>query len=174
MLEDSVTIEDVEMMGSKTMKTMGRPPKFSEPRRPITVTLPERILQKLSIISDDRAQALAKAVDTIIPDGQGTARPQVELVPTGFEQSLIIVGPSKVLRDIPWINLIEIAPARFLIAIPPGTAIEKLEIALLDALEHLGPNEDQETALVMSLREHLNVVRRTDRLTKGEILFVAK
>ena len=56
-------------------------------------------------------------------------------------KSLIVVGPSKALRSIPWLRLIEITPARFLLTIPSGTSIEALEVALRDLVTSSGVPE---------------------------------
>ena len=37
----------------------GRPAKFAEPSRPVTVTLPERVLQLLAAVDADRAKAIS-------------------------------------------------------------------------------------------------------------------
>ena len=51
-------------------------------------------------------------------------------------KSLIVVGPSKALRKIPWLKLIEIARARYLVTVPSGTPIEVVEVALRDLLHN--------------------------------------
>ena len=43
----------------------GRPAKFAEPSRPITVTLPERVLNLLAAVDPDRAKAITRLVDAL-------------------------------------------------------------------------------------------------------------
>jgi hypothetical protein len=43
---------------------IGRRPKFRGPRRPVTVTLPERTLATLAAIDADRARAIVKVTET--------------------------------------------------------------------------------------------------------------
>ena len=50
----------------------GRPAKFDEPSRPVTMTLPDRILDRLAEIGDDRAKAVVKAVE-VLGDGADAA-----------------------------------------------------------------------------------------------------
>ena len=53
------------MVSSVKAKRTGRPAKFAEPSRPVTVTLPERILDLLAAVDSDRAQAIVKTVEAI-------------------------------------------------------------------------------------------------------------
>src|SRR5215471_1223002 len=95
----------------------GRPAKFSEPSRPVTVTLPERVLGSLARIDADRARAIVKATESVMRKSiEG-----VELVEVAPGLGVIVVGPSDFLRKIDWLQLVEIAPARYLLSIPPGT-----------------------------------------------------
>jgi len=150
----------------------GRPPKFREPRQPVTMTLPERILNQLAEIDPDRACAVVKVTEAVMGTGMAQFR-SVELIEMAPGQSLIVVGPSKTLRKIPWLKLIEIARARYLLTVPSGMSIEALEVALRDLIPNpeLQKNE-RENAI---LKELLNVIghqRRARRLSKAEILIV--
>lgn len=159
-------------MIKRQKKVTGRPPKFAEPCRPITVTLPERILRKLSNIHADRARAIVKSVDSVTADSNETP-PLVELVEVGPGQSLIVVGPSQALKKIPWLRLVEIAPSRYLLSIPSGTPVDSLELALLDILERLPPGNNHERSLVGAVQQKINSVRRACKVSKAEILFVS-
>ncbi|MGH6635657.1 MAG: hypothetical protein ACRED0_05815, partial [Gammaproteobacteria bacterium] len=80
-------------MAETTIKgKSGRPPKFRGPRRPITVTLPENTLARLASIDPDRARAIVKATDTIMPF-DAESHKQVELVEVAPGLGIIIVGP---------------------------------------------------------------------------------
>jgi hypothetical protein len=160
------------MLSKTKMKRGGRPPKFREPRHPVTMTLPERILDQLAEIDPDRTCAVVKATEAVIGTGKGRFKP-VELVEMAPGKSLIVVGPSRALRQIPGLKLIEITKARYLLTIPSGTPIEALEVALRD-LSHnpeLHKNERESTVL----NELLNLIgqqRRTRRLSKAEVLII--
>ncbi len=148
----------------------GRPPKFQEERRPITVTLPERTLRQLAAVDADRARAIAKvAAAQTLPSGD---RPLVEVVEAYPGQALIIVGPSKYLRDIDFLRMVEIAPARFLLVFSAGTAIESLELAVGDLLDHIAAEEAYERMLLTELRRILRHQRRKQEVTKAEILLI--
>jgi hypothetical protein len=152
-------------------KSSGRPPKFEESRRPITVTLPERTLQQLELIHADRARAIVKVTTAALGFKSGK-RPLVDVVEAYPGQAVIVVGPSKCLREIDFLQLVEIAPARFLLVIPTGTPIELLEVAVGDILEHLAPEEAYERELLTELHKVMRHRRRRQDVTKAEILLI--
>lgn len=149
----------------------GRPPKFDEPSRPVTVTLPQRTLEDLERIDEDRARAIVKATRAAVGgrDGEGETVHVVEMVKG---MGLIVVGPSAALRTVSWLSMVEIAPSRFLLALPSGTAVEVLEVALSDLLERLPPSQEGERQQLESLRRLLAKARRATLVTKVELLLV--
>jgi hypothetical protein len=152
-------------------KTAGRPPKFDEPSSPVTVTLPLRTLEKLEELDSDRGKAIVKCVDAIA--GMASADEQkIEVVKMSEKVGIIVVGPCRYLMNIPWLRLIEISPGRFLLSVPPGTAVTTLEMAIIDILENLPADELAERGVLEELRRLLSHHRRQDEMTKGEILFV--
>lgn len=161
-------------MPQRTKRTgaVGRPPKFLEPRRAVTMTLPLRILDELAEIDPDRTRAVVKITEAAA--GSDSRRSlTVELVEMALGRSLIVVGPSKALKQIPWLKLIEIAPARHLLTIPTGTPIEALEVALRDWLhDPKPPNDPRENAIVQELLDLIGQQRRTFHLSKAEILII--
>ena len=66
-------------MGPISKKGGGRPPKFREPRHPVTMTLPERILDQLAEIDPDRTRAVVKVTEAVVGTGKGRFKP-VELI----------------------------------------------------------------------------------------------
>lgn len=149
----------------------GRPRKYDEPSRPITLTLPDRTLKLLESIDADRGKAIVKAVDRCAGPAGGK-KPSVEIVRVNPASGLIVVGPSKALRRIPWLSLVEIAPSRYLLSVPSGTAVDSLEIALVDLLDDLPSQDAHEAELLQSLLDQIRSLRRSQRVTKGELLFV--
>ncbi len=149
----------------------GRPPKFSEESSPITVTLPRRTVKNLQKIDNDRAKAIVKCVDEITLR-TGCEKNKVDVVQVSKDTGLLVIPPSQKLKSIPWLQLIEITPLRYLMAIPTGTAVEALEIALVDLIENLQETDADERILLTDLRQKLSQHRRKDGLSKGEILFI--
>jgi len=82
----------------------GRPRKFAEPSRPITVTLPDRTLELLQAVDQDRAKAITKIADAAIY-GKSLDRAVVRLVEIEPGTAVIVVAPSKRLKEIPWLRL---------------------------------------------------------------------
>lgn len=151
----------------------GRPPKFQEPRRPVTVTLPERTLAQLAAIDEDRARAIVKITDTISGGDRRRYR-AVELVEMAPGKSLIVVAPSPALKQIPWLKLIEIAPARHLLTLPSGTPIESLEVALSDLLKDPAVQQNErERAILHELMNLIGHQRRTKCVSKAEVLIIS-
>lgn len=149
----------------------GRPPKFDEPSRPVTVTLPERILRLLASVNADRAKAISTTVETVL----GTSEPPtktVELVQIAPGKAIILVAHSRYLESLPWLRLVEIAPARHLISLLPGTSIEKLEVAIHDLLDVVPDDEPRERELLEALHQNVRSRRRDQKLGKEEILIV--
>jgi len=158
----------------KIKKVSGRPPKFHEPRRPITVTIPDRTLAELDRIDSDRARAIVKAVEAIRYSAEeNRCLPPVEIVEVCPGQALIVIGPSQELKKIPWLRLIEIAPMRYLLSVPTGTAVEALELAIRELVDKLSPGEDYERSLLSGIGIQISSVKRDQKLSKAEILFVA-
>lgn len=146
----------------------GRPRKFHEASRPITVTLPERTLNCLQSIDKDRAKAIVKVADAVCSGN----RPSVEVVEFDKDAGYVLVGPNKVLKQITWLKLLEIAPSRYLLSLPPGTSIDSLEVALVDLIEHLCPEDEDDRELLLRLRDIFRDQRRARSVSKAEILFV--
>jgi len=156
----------------KIAKRGGRPPKFREPRLPVTMTLPKRILDHLAEIDPDRTCAVVKVTEAVVGMDKKHFKP-VELVEMAPGKSLIVVGPSRVLKHVTGLKLIEIAPARFLLTIPSGTPLEALEVSLNDLINNpkLEKNERESTVL-KELIHLIGQKRRDQRLSKAEVIII--
>ena len=86
--------------GSESASKGGRPAKFNEPRRPVTMTLPNRILDLLADINQDRAKAIATLVEQSMLPGGDPVEPVREL-PVNDTKSLLTVADCPALRAIP-------------------------------------------------------------------------
>jgi hypothetical protein len=166
----------VEMMATTRARKSsggksGRPPKFRGASRPITVTLPEDTLARLASIDADRARAIVKATHAALAGSDGERNP-VELVEVAPDLSIVIVAASRVLRTISWLRLIEIAPLRYMLAIPQGTAVDSLELTVIELLEGAQGLDDREVLLLTQLRDLMRSSRRRGDLSKAEILLV--
>jgi hypothetical protein len=157
---------------SKARHAGGRPAKFDEPSQPVTVTLPRRTLDQLRRISDDRAKAIVKAVDAVVENG--TQKPlETEVVEVTSETGILVVPTNRSLQGIPWLTMIEVAPARHLLAVLRGTPIERLEVGLMDLVESAKESAPEEVPMLETLKNKIGELRRSERLSKAEIIFVA-
>lgn len=152
----------------------GRPAKFGEPSRVVTLTLPERVLSRLAMIDGDRARAIVKATDAFFPsEGDACSDPVRELV-IDRNRSLISVPNCRQLRSIPWLTLIEIACGYNILSISPGIPIEKLEVTICDILDAQSDVTESERNILESLLCHLRAPRRNHSVQKEEILVIDK
>jgi hypothetical protein len=159
------------MPSTSRARAGGRPPKFDEPRRPVTMTLPERTLRHLAAFDNDRASAIVKLVDS--HTSAATADPSlVEVVEVAPGAAVILVPASRALRRIPWLRLAEVAPGRHLLTIVSGMAVESLEVAILDLIESLPEEDDTERRILEELRSLIGSGRRKQTIRKFEMLYV--
>jgi len=152
----------------------GRPRKFAEPSQPITVTLPDRTLRQLSQIGKDRAKAIAKAVSMAVADRgiENDSSSAVEIVPAGSGFGLVLIGPSRYLKNLDGLRMVEIMPDRHLLTIQTGTSPASLEVEILDILERIPTTEHYEISLMTKLVGILRSTRQSSRMNKEEILIV--
>jgi hypothetical protein len=148
----------------------GRPPKYNEPSRPITVTLPESTLHQLEMIDEDRGMAIVKLARSSFVNG--VPPPLVEVVKVGSSNGLVIVGRSSTLTQIPYLHLVEVAPGRFLLAIEQGHDFRSLELTVQDLLEEDSPINEIERTLIAELLTCIRQLRRNERVSPAEILLV--
>ncbi len=136
------------------------------------MTLPKRILDQLAQIDQDRARAVVKVTEAVMGEGETHFKP-LELIEVASGKSLIVVGPNKALGKIPWLKLIEIAHARYLVTIPSGTPIEALEVALRDLFHNPDLQKNEKEKIILNeLLDLIGHQRRARRLSKAEILVI--
>jgi hypothetical protein len=149
----------------------GRPAKFNEPSRPVTMTLPDRILDRLAEIGDDRAKAVVKVVEAAL--GEGTKPPLVvKELPVSKNEALLVVAWSRLLASIPWLTFIEIAPGRHLISLCEGASIEKLEVALEDLLDGGQASDETERNILQTLLGRIRTPRRHRAVRTEQVLVI--
>ena len=151
----------------------GRPAKFNEPSRPVTITLPDRILARLPEIDGDRAKGIVKAVEAVLGGGPcGPAAEPVGELAVAKGESLLVVARSRLLAAVPWITLIEIAPGRHLLSLRDGATIEKLEVTLGDLLDSNPDASQAERNVLRTLLSRIRAPRRNQAVRMEEILVV--
>lgn len=148
----------------------GRPPKFLESRRPITLTLPDRTLDLLESIDKDRAKAIVKAVDIVMK--QDLTEQLVEVIEVADHTGMIVIAPCQCLQNLDWIKLIQITPSRILLAIPSGASTDSIEVGLQDLLDSLPQKKEREKIILTQMLELIRHIRRKKKISKSEMLFV--
>ncbi len=159
------------MNAQRKKKSVGRPPKFDEESNQITLTLPQRTLNLLRIIDDDRSRAIVKCVDAIAQK-ESEQKKYIKVVRMCDEKGLIVIGPCHSLAKIPGLRLVEIAPLRYLLAISENCSSHSLELAIMDLIDNLTQEENGDMELLVELRRQLSSHRRKNNITTAEILFV--
>ena len=137
----------------------GRPRKFTTPARPVTVTLPEQVIEALASVDTDLGRAIVRLAQPVLSD-----RPHApaELATFG-RHSMIVVHPSRSLERRTGVELLHLPDGRALIAFDQTGTVAALELVLKDALEERDlPESDRET--FEAIGEILKTARRSDRV----------
>jgi hypothetical protein len=161
----------IAMPKKNTRTGSGRPPKFQEPSTSITLTLPHRILKNLEEIDGDRAKAIVKCVEAVLSLGP-EPNTKVELINLSDDAAVLVIGPCRSLEQIPWLNLVEITPSRYIMTIPTGTPLASLEVALLDLIETLPEERMADLQPLQEIRLQLSQHRRQDQENTREIFLL--
>jgi len=149
----------------------GRPRKFTKPSKVVTMTLPEETLEELTLIDQDRGQAIVKLTKDAL-QRNGAATPAVEIVHVSQRTGCIVISACNALRTIPFLHLVEISPGRFMLALDPGNDFKALELAVRDTIDATSRENIQDLELMNDLLEVIKRLRKTERVSMAEILFV--
>src|SRR3954468_9570084 len=142
----------------------GRPRKFITPSRPVTVTLPEPVLEALAALDGDLGRAIVRLAQPILgpppPPPAAPPPPPPELATFG-RHSVIVVNPTRTLEKRMGVDLLHLPDGRALIAFEEPATIAGLELVLEDALEEpaLPPTDRDVFEAIVSI---LRTARRSD------------
>lgn len=146
----------------------GRPPKFGRPARPITLTLPLDVIEKLRAFHTDLSRAIVQLVQDSRPDEAGG--PPVRLRELTPGQYLILVPYLETLVRVPGVRLLPVSKSEHLILIGRGRTRD-LELSLRDTLE-AGTVPPGEVSAVRDLVELLARYRRQLRIIDESFLVI--
>jgi hypothetical protein len=113
----------------------GRPPKFGRRARPVTITLPEDLVERLKAQHLDLGRAIVELFEP--PGSPDTGDTPVQLAEFG-RGALILVPPASALRRLAGVELIPLSNGRALIALDQPMSPSDLELTLHDALAEPG------------------------------------
>lgn len=134
----------------------GRPRKFAQPSRAVTLTLPEAVIETLEKIDHDLSRAIVRLAE---PQAASRPHPPAELVSFG-RRAVILVNPTTTLEQRTGVVLVPFPDGRALICFDASITPARLELMLRDALdEHDLPDEDGQ--VFESIRDLLKEVRRS-------------
>lgn len=143
----------------------GRPPKFNRPARPVTVTLPEDVLETLRSIDPDVGRAIVRLS---MRQRSRPALSGIEVAASGG-RAVIVVHPTRALSSIAGVELVPLADGRALISLEDGMPEAQFEIEVRDALESAALTEaDRE--MLRALAALLRQARRSHSVTFRRIL----
>lgn len=160
------------MADSHVTRVLGRPPKFAEPTRVVTVTLPESTLRALGEIDQDRARAIVHATNIALAAKDDHGESFIDLVAVNDKSAVITVPFCQALADTKGLTLLRFHPGRYLVMLEPGVSLPEIEVSLLDLVDaQEAGSEDR--VLLSQLIERLRAFRRSRRTTMGEVILVA-
>lgn len=152
-------------------RSAGRPRKFAEPSRVVTVTLPESTLAKLASIDSDRARAIARATELATAGGPGDDT-LVEVNKVTPTLGMLTVPYCRHLAAIPGLNLVQILPSRYLIVITAGSPLSLIELTIADTLGDLAVEETRDREILTRVLDHLRDFRRLRRTSTAEVILL--
>ena len=143
---------------------VGRPRKFSRPSSAVTLTLPDDVMAMLHAIDADLSRAVVRVVQRLAPKlgpGNGT------LTTLGDRGALILLPPSRTLREHTGVELIPLADGRAMLSFPDTMSLADFELRLRDALAHaVLPAVDR--SMFEELSGILRAARRGDGVAVSE------
>jgi hypothetical protein len=145
----------------------GRPRKFIEPSRAVTLTLPEPVLAALSDIDHDLSRAVVRLAQ---PNVARQPHAPAELASFG-RNAVIVVNPTRTLEDRTGVLLIPLSDGRALLSFDEPITIARLELSLRDVLEDPTLTEE-DGRIFASIADILKAARRsrTVRLCQRNII----
>ena len=139
----------------------GRPRKFTVPSRPVTLTLPERVIEALGRVDADLSRAVVRLAQ---PELAKSAHAPAELATFG-RTAVIVVNPSRTLEQQTGITLVHLPDGRALISFDQSMTIAELELVITDALER-----SRLSGADRAVFEAIGDILRTARRSPGTVL----
>ena len=137
----------------------GRPRKFTAPARPVTITLPESVLDALATLDPDLGRAIVRLAQPLLGD---RPHPPAELATFG-RHSVIVIHPSRTLEKRTGIELLHLPDGRALISFDRSMTIPGLELLIADAIDDPAlPEKDRE--VFEAVAGILKSARRSDNV----------
>ena len=134
----------------------GRPRKFLDRSRSVTLTLPEPVIAALEALDPDLSRAVVRVAQ---PEMRKRPHPPAELAMFG-RRAVIVVNPTRTLERRTGVLLVPLTDGRALIAFDESMTVARLELKIQDELEaHDLPAED--VRIFEAIRTLLKDARRS-------------
>jgi hypothetical protein len=150
----------------------GRPRKYGRQSRPITVTLPEDVIGRLTAVDAD----LGRAIVTLT-ERRGTQRVRAirpaELTTYG-NHAVIVVTPAKALKRLDGVQLVPIGNGRALISLEQPRSTADLELEVRDALEQAEGVERQALAALADILRQARASKKVEIKERTIIVIAAR
>lgn len=138
----------------------GRPRKFIEPSKAVTLTLPLSVIEALTAIDADLSRAVVRLAQ---PEMARRPHEPAELATFGG-RAVIVITPSRVLERRTGVGLVPLPDGRALISFDQPITVAALELRLDDALEDAAlPAADR--AVFQGVARILKEARRSRQVT---------
>lgn len=139
----------------------GRPRKFTVPSRPITLTLPEGVIEALTRVDGDLSRAVVRLAQSELAKA---AHAPAELATFG-RSAVIVVNPSRTLEQHTGVTLVHLPDGRALMSFDQSMTIAQLELMIADALDGA-----RLTSADRAVFEAIGDILRTARRSPGTVL----
>lgn len=149
-------------MAASLLPRRGRPRKFAAPARPVTVTLPVDVIERLSAggdLSRGIVRLAARAATR-------TPSPPAELVTFG-RHAVIVVTPTRTLEKHTGVALVPLPDGRALLSFEQPLSVAELELLLADKLED-GRLPTEDAAVFRAIADILKGARRDAAITLSQ------
>lgn len=158
---------------SSTGAKRGRPLKFGRPTRPLSISLPDDVIEWLESLDPDPAWAIVGLFEKARSRHASTGpRVPAELVQLPGKRALILVTPD-VFDGLSGVSVIRLSDGRGFLALQPGKGYADLELAVVDMIDAVNVSPERRKALV-EIRKQLREWRQSGLVFEARSILVVE
>lgn len=146
-------------MRTLTAAKRGRPLKFGRPTKPLSLSLPDDVVDWLTTLDPDPAWAIVGLFEKARQRVSAKAGAQAELVQLPGKRGLILVTPDA-FDGLEGLSVIRLSDGRGFLALEAGKGYADLELAVADQLDAAGVSPERRKALA-AIRQQLREWRQS-------------
>lgn len=124
----------------------GRPLKFGRPTRPLSLSLPEDVVEWLASLDPDPAWAIVGLFERARQRTSNKPGQPAELVQLPGKRGLILVAPDA-FDGLEGVSVIRLSDGRGFLALEAGKGYADLELAVADQMDAVGLSQERRRAL---------------------------